>query len=464
MKDGTDVAGRTSSGRWTVPVFRRLRGLPGMVSDALVLTAGVAVAQSLTFLLLPITARLFGPEQMGVLAVMLAFERILSPLACGRYEQAVMLPDDDHEAWTVVVLGLTLAATMTAVAAFTLTLWGRDLGRLLHVEALETYAWFLVLLLPIMGVSLTFKIWNARQREFSRTAAANAVRAGGIGVGQIGAGTIAGWTPGALLGGYLAGMAAEAAVLGRSAGTAGGLRSPRSLARVAWRYRKFPLFSVPGGLLASLQFGLLPLLLAAAFGSAEAGLFWVAFRLLNTPVALLADPLSAVLYQRLSTRRRHGEGDAARLVSQVSMGLLLAGLLPALLVMAFAPWAVGWVLGEEWRRAGYFAQALMPRALASMVGLSVTSVYLSYERQEHMLAWHFAVGVAPLVGFAGGAWLGDELAATWAYSLISAVVFAVPLVAGLRYAHVPWREIPGTLMRGATDALATGWAVLRPQR
>ncbi len=451
---------------WLLPnlLGRRLRQLPRIAADALVLSSGVAASQALTLFMLPVTARLFGPEQMGVLAVMLAFERILSPLACWRYEQAVMLPEEDHEAWTVVMLSLSIAAVMTVVLAAVLVVWGPDVARLLRVDELATHSWFLVLLLPVMGVSLTFKIWNSRRRAFSRTAFANSVRAGGIGIGQIGTGVAIGWTPTALLGGYLAGMAAESAVLSRHWVTGRLTRSPGALMGAARRYRKFPLLSVPGGLLAALQFGLLPLLLAAAFGAAEAGWFWVAFRLLNTPVALLAEPLGAVLYQRLAVLRRDGKGDAAGLIAQVGMSLFLVGLGPALLVLALAPPAASWLLGEEWRRAGLFAQALIPRALLSMVGLSVTSVYLAYERQEHMLAWHLAVGVAPLAGFVAGAWLGDELAATWAYSVVSAVVFAAPMVSGLLYAGVRWRAIPRALGRGTTDSVRLAAALVRPAR
>src|SRR5436309_969153 len=107
--------------------LRRPRGLAASVAaallgsafarDAAVVMVGTGVGQALNLASSPILTRLYAPEQMGSLGMLLAIYSVLTPLACWRYEQAVMLPSTDKEAAVTLRLAGTITCVMVIVSA-----------------------------------------------------------------------------------------------------------------------------------------------------------------------------------------------------------------------------------------------------------------------------------------------------------------------------------------------------------
>ena len=63
--------------------------------DILKVFSGTLVAQAVSFLLIPIIAKLYGPSEYGVYAGLFAVISISSILSTGKYEYAMMLPEKD---------------------------------------------------------------------------------------------------------------------------------------------------------------------------------------------------------------------------------------------------------------------------------------------------------------------------------------------------------------------------------
>lgn len=59
--------------------------------NILKLFSGTAMAQAISFLIIPVIAKQFGPAEYGIYAGFLASISILSILSTGKYELAIML-------------------------------------------------------------------------------------------------------------------------------------------------------------------------------------------------------------------------------------------------------------------------------------------------------------------------------------------------------------------------------------
>src|SRR5690606_34831965 len=83
-------------------VIRRNR----FFNNVIVAMTGVAAAQLITFLLMPVITRLYTPQDFGLLATFTALIGILAPLATLSYTNAISIPKDDDNAVSIAKLSI----------------------------------------------------------------------------------------------------------------------------------------------------------------------------------------------------------------------------------------------------------------------------------------------------------------------------------------------------------------------
>ena len=76
---------------------------------------GSTLAQVIPAITAPILTRLYRPTDFGVFAFVLAVFGVLAPVACMRYDLAIMLPEDDAEAARLTLLCLLVSFVMAAL-------------------------------------------------------------------------------------------------------------------------------------------------------------------------------------------------------------------------------------------------------------------------------------------------------------------------------------------------------------
>src|ERR1700722_11536848 len=90
--------------------------LPTAVRQGLTLLSGSTIAQIVPALVAPLVTRLYRPTDFGTFAFVLAVFGVLAPVACMRYELAIMLPEDDARATQVTSLCLILALIIAVLS------------------------------------------------------------------------------------------------------------------------------------------------------------------------------------------------------------------------------------------------------------------------------------------------------------------------------------------------------------
>ena len=65
--------------------------------NVLKLFAGSALAQGLYVLVAPVLARLYDPADFGLHSIFISIAGVLSTISCLRYENAIVLPEEDEE-------------------------------------------------------------------------------------------------------------------------------------------------------------------------------------------------------------------------------------------------------------------------------------------------------------------------------------------------------------------------------
>ncbi|MCF7979466.1 MAG: oligosaccharide flippase family protein [Chromatiaceae bacterium] len=333
--------------------LRRLLPKNTFARGVSLLVGGTAGAQLLTVLAAPLLTRLYSPEDFGLLAVYGSLLALIGVISSLRYELAIPLPEDDGEAANVAVLSLILVGISALLSGLLVLLLGHAIADALGVPALAGYFWLLPVGVLLGGAYSVFNYWSVRTKRFgtiagtklSQAQATVAIQLAGFKLGGI-----------ALLYAQVAGQSVGTTSLGGWALANPGFRqvSWSGIKKAAGRYRRFPIFSTWAGFANTAGLQLPPMLFAALFSPAAAGLYTLGNRVLTLPMSLVGGAIGQVFFANAA--EAHRAGQLGPLVAQLHAKLAHIGLPPALILILLGPDLFAFVFGEQWRQAGEFAR------------------------------------------------------------------------------------------------------------
>lgn len=414
----------------------------GFGRNVLVLLTGTTIAQAISVLVSPILTRLYSPAEYGVYALLLAICNVAIAVVAGKYELAIILPEDDNDAFNL--LGLS-SLIVVGVSGFTL-LWvavlGAEVARLLNAPAATPWLYAVPGMLLTGGLYNVLNYWNNRRKRFQRLATNRVIRTWLSAVANVGMGIARFGAPG-LIGGWFIGQVATTGLFGWQIWREDrGMISKLTFAaikRQAARYRDFPKFLVPSGLVESASSQIPALLLSSFFGATTLGLFALATNMINLPLSLIAGSVRDVFWQAASHEYARS-GDCRRIFVSTFRRLLVLAILPAGLILLFGPWLFAWIFGVEWRMAGSYAQSMAGMFFLRVISSPLSSMFYIAEKQK----WDLVIQTILFVLIAGGLVLVSRLtqnptATVTVYASVYSVKYMVELILSYRFTRDPAR-------------------------
>ena len=326
-------------------VPRPLRSI--LADSGLLLSVGVGV-QLIALLLLPWVSKLYAPDTLGDLALILSISTLLSIAVGGRYEQAIVICQEPLERNHLLRLTLWITALVTlALLALTPAIepWIGDT----RYATLQGKLWLIPPVVCTLGLCATLSNYALSLGHFKRIATSKAVQGLGnnglkVGFGLFSPSVWSLW--GAQIASTLLALIPLLQPLKHNKQT----RVPtsrRELSQVARKYRAFPLFSLPQAAITTLLGSILILMLPLGYTTVEIGLVTMATMLARRPIQLIADSVSQVYFNRLSVAH-HAQAPWRPLVRPLLLVTLVAGL-PTLVLLWWAmPYLVRWFLAPAY--------------------------------------------------------------------------------------------------------------------
>jgi len=402
-------------------------------AQVLTVMSGMAFAQVLLLLFAPVLTRLYDPTDFATLALFMVGVNLLSAIAAGRYEFAVMLPKTDGEAVNVLALAVGLS---TGVALITLAVvaavrpW---LVSTFDLPANGNWLWFIppgVLLYSWYGIAAK---WESRKRRFASVAYAQPAACIGSLAVQIPAGLLLASVTGTpLIWGHLLGRCIAVVVMCK--GTCGDLLRFHSQLRLgamqaaAKRYLAFPVFSGGANLLAKATSEVPKLMLGAFFSTQILGFFSLSLRVLGLPTAFVGQAVATVFFPRISECRHDGDRSVALLL-RCCRNLLILIAVPMLVLLLWADSIFAFVFGAEWATAGHYTRLMVPMLVSEFVVGPIRQSLQAFEKQHALLIWRAGLLGLSVAAFFLGQSVGSAEVALLSYSL--ATVFMDVLYVGM---------------------------------
>ena len=406
------------------------------IRHVFVLMLGTGAAQALPVLLSPILTRIYGPTEFGVLGLFVGLAAIAAMVSTARYEIAILLPKEDHEAFHLVVLCAIASAVFCLVATLFCFFFNEPLARLLNCPTLETWLPLVPLFAMTIGWCQSLGCWFNRRKQYKLLAKNRVIRSVVLVVFTIAVGAMGYVSAGLILGALAGQVVALIDLLFRFH------RESRRLGyRVDWgavfslgkRYRRFALFSTPGDGINAVTVQLPVTLLSAAFSRLLAGYYSFTQRVLLGPVSIIARSIGDVFRQQAS-ERMNSHGECRAIWVKTCKFLLLVSVPTYSLFAFFAPEMFVLVFGEQWQEAGRYAQVLTPYFMLSFTASILGRMTQIAEKQAQDLAWQVALILLVLGSLLVGAWQSKPLLGLSLFSASYSLMYLIYLWMSYRYA------------------------------
>lgn len=339
-------------------VIRRSR----FFNNVIAAMTGVAAAQLITFLSMPVITRLYTPQDFGLLATFTALIGILAPLATLSYTNAISIPKDDDSAVSIAKLSIFSTIFIVPSISIIIIVFGDYISILLNIEN-NKYILYLIPLIMIVSsflsvaeqLSIRYGFFKVKAKSYVISIlSANLLK---IVFGYIyptGLILILILTITKLVNFFIL----MKSVPNRSEFNLYNWLGFYGIKETAKKHIDFPLYRLPQGIINGVTLGLPVVVITSFLGVASAGQYSLAILVLGAPVMLLGQVVGDVLYPRITRAILDKTEDATRLFDKINLFLFLISILIFSIIFLFGDIIFELLFGEQWIVAGQYAQWL----------------------------------------------------------------------------------------------------------
>lgn len=353
--------------------------------NAFLLVRANVITQVLLVLATPVLTRLFSPEDFGVAGLFMVASAFFVAAASFRFDWSIPSAESEEDALVLLAASLGLIAVLSLALAAVLTLGDADmmLG-LFGMEPLP-FAPLIAVLGFASGAAAVLSSANIRSGEMQHVSHSRYAQSST----QLASSLLTG----------LAGMGAFGLVLSYTIGALAALVPLfRHTSRALWlhfvgftRWRpilaKYTKQATLSTLVSLVSFGFtngLPILLLFGYSVKEVGLYFVAARIANAPVTLIASGLSSSFWSEAAALAKVDPLRLRKLYLKIVTLLALISI-PLVLGCISAIWILPGILGgENWAHVGVVVAACAPKIAGSFI-FSSTNHLIVYDRQGYQL-------------------------------------------------------------------------------
>jgi O-antigen/teichoic acid export membrane protein len=357
--------------------------------NVLTLMTGTTIAQAIPIAISPILTRIYTPEDFGMFALYMSVASILSVVATGRYELAIMLPKKDEDAVNIVALSILISFFVSFMALLTVFIFNAQITNLLGNPEISSWLYFIPITVLWTGIYQSFNYWSNRKKQYKRLAMSRVIQSGttattnlGMGFGGFGG---SGLILGAVLGQGVATAILAKMVWGEDKDRIYVLKKLKILA-LARKYKKFPTWNLFSSFISTLRLNILVFFFSKFFLSSFLGFYYMADRMLRLPISLFIGAFSDVFFQKISKLKSYTDIFDTSKAYFFKLFFLLT--VPYIIVIFFLKDTVPFIFGEEWRELYLYMYVLSLPIFFNLLTTHFSKVLIVINRQEVSFYFH----------------------------------------------------------------------------
>ncbi len=363
--------------------------------NVLTLLTGTTLAQAIPFLIAPVLTRLFLPEDFGILAAFVAVFTVLSTFVTLKYEQVIILPKNDKEAFTLLSLTVGIVVLLSIVFFGVFLIFQTEINQLFDSSEMGSILLLVPLSLLFFGIYRAFYYWFNRRKMYRSISGNTILRSTGISGSKIAFGflkTPGGLVLGTILGQFLAAFffviisIKDILIFSKDLSFSG-------IKTQAKKYSQLVLTLISSLGIQNVYTQIPIFFIGRFFGMGILGFVSIAQRLVTTPVSIIANAIGDVFRQQ-ATDEFNEKGRFDNIFKSTLKKTFLISIIPFVLIYIFAPDFFAFWLGDQWRIAGEYAQIIIIGKFFSFIFTPVDKASLIRQKKSYILLWNVSRFVA----------------------------------------------------------------------
>ena len=369
--------------------------------DSVTLISGTTISQIVPVAAAPILARIYHPEDYGVLGIYMSVVGLISVISTLAYTNAIMLPASELEANKLVSLCLRLVGLTTLIALVIVLFLSNYISSTFNSPRLKFWILFAPLSLLMNGINGVFSMYASRLKKFKLLSFNRVFCTIGTVITSLIVGLITKSEIGLFMGLFVN------QILGSIYLTYQTLKNTSfktldflkyEWKTVARKYINFPKYSLSADFINNFTNQIPIFMLSRYANPASVGYYGMSNRMLGLPSTFISSSIGEVFRQRAA--KDYAESGTCRpIFIKTFKTLLLISIVPFAVLMLFGADIFAFIFGEKWRFAGIYTQITGPLFLFKFVVSPLTYVYIITEKQKEDFILHLlfvVLGIATL--------------------------------------------------------------------
>lgn len=364
------------------------------------LVSGTTIAQLIPILLQPVLRRIYTPADFGAFAIYFNVMSVLAVFLTLRYEQAIVIAENDTEATNVLSLAGMFALIFSSLLAILLFIFFNSVQVLLDFPLTHiSWLYFLPLSAFLFSIYEALNYWLIRKKAFKSSALNKISRRSVEGGVQALFGfrhNVFGLFIGDICGNMVNVISAVFQIKRKSFTMAKVSRS--KMAAALKRYSHFPKYNLIPTLLNAASLAIPLLLINKLFDPVQVGYIDLSRQVLAVPLALISITIGQVLLQRLAQKRNDKLSILFDLKS-LFLGLAVTAVLEIIIILFFGEFLFGIVFGKSWIISGSYSKILVFSYSVKFVMTTLSIAFIALEKIKLIAIWQVSYFCAILLLF-----------------------------------------------------------------
>ncbi len=361
------------------------------------LATGTIISQIIPILFSPIISRIYSPQDYALVAAYSSITVILTIIATGMYDSALMIDKEDSEAINTGSFAILITFLVTIISAIFFLLYGRSVTRWIGSDDLGFWIFLAPITILFHGFYQTLNVWNNRKGRYKRMASNRIIM------------TLI-TTSATLYFGYL-GFAGKGLILSLIIGQAISfillliqtIRNDKEMFHfiswpLIWRsakmHKHFPIYNMPQGFLDGLRESGLIWVISFFFGATALGYFSFAKNILMRPLQVIGNSVGNVFFQKAS-KVYHETNDIYKISKKTVIGLFLIGFPFAIVIFLWGESIFTIIWGQTWVEAGKFSKILIFWLLLNFIASPLGFVPIILKKQRQFFIFSVLTAAVP---------------------------------------------------------------------
>lgn len=381
-------------------------GLSNKMMNAAKISSGTMAGQIISFITLPIIARIYGAEVVGNWTLINSVATIVNSFSDLGLTNAIMVEDDDeaslrlYNVVTTIVIGISVISGLVAFIYYSAV--PSDIG----INSLFIGFLMAVLIFTLQQTQICYT-WLNRQGKYGILMKNPVINNTVIGIVAIAFGLAGAKNYGyyiATILGQIITLIHMKRFLPKKMFTL----NPEDYRHVFKTRVSFLKYQMPTNVISQVKNQLPVLLIKRLFGAEVLGYYSVSVKVLNIPITLLANALGRVFFQTISDMKRKGEEIGAFAYRNITKAMKIA-VIPMIFLVALGDVFIIILYGQEYRMAGTMLQIVAFQNFFTFLMMSSQGITITLNKQNYAMISCIAQSVGYVIGLGAGAFIFHDI-------------------------------------------------------